>query len=442
MSVSVKILHVPFTYYPDACGGTEVYVAALCRFLAEAGVQNVIAAPAAEESSYEHEGIPVRRFAVSPELTQDMMFVQGDPVAAEGFAKVLDLERPDLVHFHARSPAVGVLNLREAQKRGIRTLSTYHTPTASCQRGTLMRWGQKACDGALRPTLCAACFLNAHGMPQALARFTAIASWVTQPLAKLPGLPNAARAILRAAPLVAGSTRATREWWASTGQIIALCDWTMRLLLLNGVPLERIRKVRHGLPTPAVSMAEDVPPLPLRLAFLGRLDPGKGIDLIIAALRLIPDLPLSLDLYTIQATRDDPVAEELLGQAQDDPRVRFKSPIPSMQVVGALRDYHALVVPSRWQETGPLVVLEAFAAGIPVIGSDLGGIAEWVIHEHNGLLVSRPTPDAWRDALLRLVIEPALLPKLRAGVGPPRTMREVAADMRQIYAQELAMPIP
>ena len=370
-----------------------------------------------------------------------MMFVQGDPIAAEGFAKVLDLEKPDLVHFHARSPAVGVLNLRETQKRGIRTLSTYHTPTASCQRGTLMQWGEQACAGALRPTLCAACFLNAHGMTKALAGFSAIASWVTQPLAKLPGLPNGARAVLRAAPLVAGSARATREWWAGMGRIIALCEWTKRLLLLNGVPLERIRKVRHGLPTPTQSQAKDAPPLPLRLAFLGRLDPGKGIDLIIAALRLIPDLPLSLDLYTIQATHDDPVATGLMRQAQVDPRVHFKAPIPSAEVVSILRDYHALVVPSRWQETGPLVVLEAFAAGIPVIGTDLGGIAEWVIPERNGLLVSCPTPVAWRDALLRLALEPALLPRLRAGIDPPRTMLEVATDMYQIYVQELATPI-
>ena len=46
-----------------------------------------------------------------------------------------------------------------------------------------------------------------------------------------------------------------------------------------------------------------------------------------------------------------------------------------------------LAVPSQWLETGPLVVLEAFAAGTPVIGSDLGGIRELVSDGRDGLLV-------------------------------------------------------
>ena len=45
---------------------------------------------------------------------------------------------------------------------------------------------------------------------------------------------------------------------------------------------------------------------------------------------------------------------------------------------------------------------------------------------------------AWRDTLCRLVAEPGLMPRLRAGVEPPRTMREVTADMHEIYLQVLA----
>jgi len=176
----------------------------------------------------------------------------------------------------------------------------------------------------------------------------------------------------------------------------------------------------------------------LRLAFLGRLDPSKGIDLLIHALHLAPNLPVVLDLYTIASAGDDTAACALLALAQGDPRITFRAPIPASQVVSTLRAYHALLVPSRWLETGPLVVLEAFAAGIPVIGSDLGGIAEWVKNEVNGLLVPESTAPAWRDALCRLVAEPGLMPRLRSGVEPPRTMREVATDMHETYLQVLA----
>ncbi len=436
----MKVLHVPFTYYPDACGGTEVYVAALCRFLKLAGVDSVVAAPGATNASDEHEGVCVRRFATHPALTQDMMYGEGDPVAAAGFAQILEAERPHIVHFHARSPAVGVLCLREARKRGIPAVYTYHTPTSSCLRGTLMRWGSTPCDGELRTHRCAACFLNAHGMPRLLAGAAVLASRVTEPLACLPKLPNAARAVLRSAALMSGFHDTTREWWAGMQRIIALCSWTRDLLLLNGVPEQRLSLVRHGLASLPESQATAIPAaLPLKLAFLGRLDATKGIDLILKALQLLPDLPVRLDLYAITSGSDDAAARLLSLQVQSDPRITLLPPVPSSQVVGVLRNYHALLVPSRWLETGPLVVLEAFAAGIPVIGSNLGGIAEWVRDGHNGLLVPAPAPEAWRDVLRRLVDEPGLLGRLRDGVEPPRSMADVAADMSVIYRRELAV---
>jgi glycosyltransferase involved in cell wall biosynthesis len=101
-----------------------------------------------------------------------------------------------------------------------------------------------------------------------------------------------------------------------------------------------------------------------------------------------------------------------------------------------LRAYDAVVVPSQWMETGPLVVLEAFAAGVPVIGSALGGIADKVRHDVDGLLVEPfHAVDAWTSTLARCVDEPSLLARLRANVAPPRSMRDVACDMRAVYEQ-------
>ncbi len=98
-----------------------------------------------------------------------------------------------------------------------------------------------------------------------------------------------------------------------------------------------------------------------------------------------------------------------------------------------LRDYDLLVVPSQWLETGPLVVLEAFAAGIPVLGSRLGGIAELVKDGENGILVEADSVAAWAAALNRLSRESELLRRLRSGVRPPRTMADVAEEMLALY---------
>jgi glycosyltransferase involved in cell wall biosynthesis len=376
-----------------------------------------------------------------------MMFGHGDPVASANFAQVLDRVNPSLVHFHAFSPAVSIRCLNECVSRGIPSLATYHTPTTSCMRGTLMRWGDTPCDGRLDPSLCAPCFLNQHGLPRPFARAATVLSRFTRPLAALPGLPNAPRAVLQAHSLCSQRLDATRAWWSGQKRVIALCAWTQKLLQLNAVPDSKIVLVRHGLPfapeapTPALSVLNSAKGKfrPVRLAFLGRLDPTKGIDLILDALALRPSLSVTLDLFTVSQPGSSAAARQLHSQASADTRMQFRTPVSPSEVVATLRQYNALLVPSRWMETGPLVVLEAFAAGIPVIGSRLGGIAEWVTHEHNGLLVDHMTPEAWAQSLARLVDEHSLLPRLTNEVKSPRSMREVANELMPVYEQVAAL---
>ena len=119
--------------------------------------------------------------------------------------------------------------------------------------------------------------------------------------------------------------------------------------------------------------------------------------------------------------------------AGNDPRIRFCNPVSSEKVVPTLRDYDVLAVPSQWLETGPLVALEAFAAGIPVIGWNIGGIAEIIQHQVNGLLVEPGADGAWRKTLRRLAEDPVLLAKLKAGVRMPRSSAQVTQEMLRLY---------
>jgi glycosyltransferase involved in cell wall biosynthesis len=98
-----------------------------------------------------------------------------------------------------------------------------------------------------------------------------------------------------------------------------------------------------------------------------------------------------------------------------------------------LSSYHLLALPSRSLEPGPIVILESFAAGTPVIGSKLGGIAEWVRHQDNGLLLEAEDVRAWADALRLCAEDRNLLARLRQGVKPPRSMVDVAGETAQLY---------
>jgi glycosyltransferase involved in cell wall biosynthesis len=221
--------------------------------------------------------------------------------------------------------------------------------------------------------------------------------------------------------------------------VIALCQWAKNLLLRNGVPEVKITVSPHGLPQMSADCdrhAETLPRTdgPLRIAYLGRLDATKGPDLLIRALQLLPEAPVALHLYgVVQGAAGAAYLQQLKVLAAGDPRIAFLPAVSSDHIVSLLQGYDLLAVPSRWLETGPLVVLEAFAAGIPVMGSNLGGIAELVEHEVNGLLVAPDSQDAWVQGLRKLCEDKNMLMRLRAGIRQPRSMGVVAEEMLGLY---------
>jgi glycosyltransferase involved in cell wall biosynthesis len=255
------------------------------------------------------------------------------------------------------------------------------------------------------------------------------------------GLSGGVWTAIRTSELVALRHSAVRMLFSEVDHVVAVCEWVKVLLTSNGVDARKITLSRQGLSRPVESAAAErqgVRP-PLRIAFLGRIDAVKGLGVLIEALQRAPKLPVVLDIFAVvQGQAGERLKLQLSEQVKCDPRISFRAPLAAAQVVDRLREYDALAVPSQWMETGPLVVYEAFAAGIPVIGSRLGGIAELVRDEENGLLVEASSPDAWAAALGRLVDDPNLLPKLKSGIKPVRTMLDVAKEMRPVYESVLA----
>jgi len=437
----VRVVHVPFGYYPDAVGGTEIYVAQLARDLRVHGVESVVAAPAngAVSRRYDHEGIPVHRFQVAAPSNVADLYGEGDEVAARSLAAILDDANADVLHLHAFTRAASVRAVQAAKHAGVGVVFTYHTPTASCVRGTLLRDGHEPCDGALIAQRCAACLLESRGVPapirEALSRGP---SALGSSLASI-GASGAWVTALRARELTAARHDAFRTLLAESDAVVAVCEWVRSLLRLAGSPPDRLVLSRQGTPPRAPrdgSASRRRKPIDgeLRLVYAGRLHPTKGVDIVIRALSVDPDLRVTLDVYGVAQDADGArYRDELVTSGASDGRVRFRGPLIAESVVDTLASYDATVVPSQWLETGPLVVLESFAAGTPVIGSNLGGVAELVSHDHDGWLVPHADISAWTNALRRLANEPHELDRLRAGVRSPRSTDDVARDMIGVY---------
>ena len=125
------------------------------------------------------------------------------------------------------------------------------------------------------------------------------------------------------------------------------------------------------------------------LLFLGRLSSEKGVSTIVQAARKVP-APLLV-------VGDGPEAERLRSLAP--PNVEFRGTVQPSQVPALFQGARALLVPSVCYEGAPRSIIEAHAAGVPVIASQIGALPDMVADATSGLVVPPGEPEAWAEAI-------------------------------------------
>jgi glycosyltransferase involved in cell wall biosynthesis len=128
-----------------------------------------------------------------------------------------------------------------------------------------------------------------------------------------------------------------------------------------------------------------------------------------------------------------PYERKLLRIARRDPAITFAGPYPNHEVGQVLNDLDVIVVPSLWYENRPTVIVEAHATGTPVVATRLGGMAELIKHNENGLLFRTGSVKGLTEQLQRLLDEPMLLPQLQSGIRPVPTVEEEIATLISVY---------
>jgi len=421
-------------YFPDSIGGTEKYVRGLAAELQEAGHEVAIAVPVAANrraTSDLHEGVRVFRFPAEGDPLRAFDVSQTAPT---GWHDVLATFEPTIVDLHSLTSVLGLAHLRAARECGARTVVTSHLPGIVCARGTLLRFGHELCEGDLRVEPCTACRLQARGLPVRVgALLSSVPSEVATWVDRLP-LPGMAR---RAAN--AGEAHRDRLAWLHAiadhaDRMVVVSNGLRGLLTRNGVAADKIVVCRQGVERQSGSrrvVTSVRSPGTLKVGFVSRFDPLKGLDVLIdAAERFPPDARIEIHFWgTARTPEARAYRAAVLHNTQSLRHVVFHGEADS---TAPYDEVDVLAAPSLGFETGPFVVLEAHAAGIPVVGSDLGGIAERVANGRDGLLFPPGDSRALADILLRLWRDPAELARLRPS-GPVRTVADVARETLHTY---------
>jgi glycosyltransferase involved in cell wall biosynthesis len=339
---------------------------------------------------------------------------------------------------HTFVTGLGVDEIVAARRAGARVIVTTHSSALGfvCQRGTLMWRGATICDGHVDVRRCAACELQHRGLNglagAALSRVPAAMSHLGR---QLPGRFGTA---LGMPDLIAWNRERQARMLSLVDRFVVLTDRGAAIVIDNGAPPHKVAVNRLGVSQtfPPRGKASHDARRPLRVAYLGRFDPIKGVfDLASAILDLPADVRIECEFRGPASTPiDRDTRQRLVAMCARDPRIKVMDVVPSDSIPALMQQYDVVCCPSRCLEGGPTVGLEAMAAGTPVVAANVGGVAEVVEDGTNGRLVPPGDVRALAAALAEIAARPQLLDAWRARLPKPRTMDDVAADYLQLYA--------
>lgn len=372
---------------PDGAGPPQRILLAH-NYYTQAGGEDAVVAN--EQRLLEEHGHRVRLFSVSNlDIVGRWAAIRTalqTPYSFEGrrqFQDVITDFQPDVVHVHNFFPLLSPSIYAACRARNVPVVQTLHNYRLLCAGATLFRDG-RACE------LCVERKLGWPGIRYGCYR------------GSRPG----------SAAIVAMQSlhHALGTWHRQVDRYIALTQFAKEVFVRGGLPAARIAVKPNFRADPGPR--PDAAGRRQGGLFVGRISVEKGPDVLTEAWR---DLDVPLDVIG-----DGPMEARLRAQAP--PALRPLGAKDGEAVAEAMRRAAFLVMPSIWYEGFPMVLVEAYAAGLPVIASRLGSMAELVIDQETGLHFNPGDPADLAD-------------KVRWAAAHPDRMAAMGEAARQRYTE-------
>lgn len=436
----LKVLQVLNHFLPQQTAGTEVYTWALSRQLQQQGVAVQVLIPhygKTTETEYVYDGLAVHQYA-EPSVV-DRLLIMGFrvPDGLKHFVAYLQKVQPDLVHFHelAGSNGITLQHVQAAKASGAKVIMTFHLAGYSCKTGTLVDKGESLCDGVIDLQKCSTCYLHARGYAIAAPSLTGASALLHQLSIDATKWNSKIGTALGTVPIIAKLKADLHALAAACDRVVTITRWYQRVLLANGINENKISYIPQGLPlaTNAVALKNKPAHRPLRLLFLGRINKFKGLHLLLEALSSIDPAWVELSVY---GNSDDEVYEmNLRASTALRSNIHWNGKLQQADVLTTMQQHDVLCLCSTFSEMSPLVIQEAFAAGIPVLASEVYGNAEQIKQGVNGLLFTFNDVVSLKEQIVRLIEEQGLYERLQDGVKGPMGFEEVGKRYMELYRE-------
>jgi glycosyltransferase involved in cell wall biosynthesis len=326
----------------------------------------------------------------------------------EDFTALLRQLRPDIMHFHhyAQFGVEAFLIARRALPE-IRLVLTLHEFQAICNHfGQMVTRPQRSLCSAATLVACHRCFPERSTVDLFLREH-----WL-------------------------------KSFFGLIDAFVAPSHFLARRYIEWGLPAERMHVIGNAIAAPA-----EVPPRPrrsprLQVGFFGQMSPLKGIGVLLDAAEELADTPeIAINIHGDDSNQPEPFREELAARlAKASPNVRLHGAYDNTRVDALMRDMDLIVMPSVWWENAPVVIEEALRNRVPVLCSDIGGMAEAVRDGIDGFHFAVGSGLELAALLRELAADRKRLAALQNTMRVPPTAAGVAASHVALYEKLLAQP--
>lgn len=346
-------------------------------------------------------------------LARSALDASWSDASARELSSLIERTRPDVAHFHNTFPLISPSAYGACVAAGVPVVQTLHNYRLICPGAMLYREGVPCedCVGAsLLPALRHRCYRNS-----------------------LPATASVVNMLW--------SNRRRGTYSSLVQRYVALTEFARERFIAGGLPADRIAVKPNALTSPPpVGTGEGG-----HAVFVGRLSAEKGVHTLLEAWKALPDIRLKV-------AGDGPMRAQLEAQARRDGiNVEFMGRLARSRVAEVMGEASFAVVPSQWYEGFPMVVVEAFACGTPVVASRLGSLAEIVREGINGRLFTPADPQALVAAVRAMLHAPEALQEMRknareefesrySAAASFQTLMEIYQRASQIQRQCVSLP--
>jgi glycosyltransferase involved in cell wall biosynthesis len=320
---------------------------------------------------------------------------------------VLRRERPDLTHFGNTLPLISPAAYATCQDAGVAVVQSLQNYRLACPAATFVRAGR----------VCEEC--SEHDLSRSVVH----------------GCYRGSRAASASVAAMLGLHRALGTFTAHVDTYVAPSEFVRsKLIATAGLPAERVM-VKPNFVDPDPGVAVDAGEYVL---FVGRLVPEKGVRTLLQAFALLRDPPPLKIAGAGELEGELRRGASVLGLAG----LELLGAQPHARALELMKGARMLVVPSEWYEGLPLVIVEAFACGVPVIASRIGSLAELIADGRSGVLFDPGDARALAAAIERLWPDAEQRRALRANARAEYERRYTLAHNRDallaVYRETLA----